>query len=49
MPGSAWASGNVDQVLPLAEIPAALAGSMRRSGTAAEHADAERVHSGIPF
>ena len=49
MPGSAWASGNVDQVLPLAEIPAALADIMRRSGTAAEHDHAERVRSGLPF
>ena len=38
MPGSACASGNVDQVMPLGDIPVALAGIKRHSGSATDFA-----------
>jgi len=43
MPSSAWASGNVDQVLSLGEIPAALVGIMRHSSSRVEYATAGQL------
>ena len=42
MPGSACASGNVDQVMPLGDIPAALAGILRHSSSPTEYGKAGR-------
>lgn len=47
MPGSACASGNVDQVLPLGDIPAALRGILRHSDMPADGDKGRRVQSAL--
>jgi len=48
MPGSVFNSGNVDQVLPLGDIPAALSGNLCPSGLADGNGEARRTQSVIP-